>query len=193
MEIWKVSDGENILKLFKQMRQLCEQISLLLRTADEQMTKADWENQGNLALSDTSANILNPAQWIPIVMFRFYKHKDYPNRLACVSVLLDDHWEREYTLTEPVVTAGFFDYGKTSVNNDWEYWYARYFGHLIKARGLKPDGQPFHFDKMMLSPDKQGKFEGGEIFALPLVSITNSNDVESQITSKLLNLLKGGK
>lgn len=187
------NDGENILKLVKQMRQLCEQISLLLRTSDEQMTKADWNSETNTAIADSSSSLLNPAYWIPIVVFRFYKHKDYPNRLAYVSVLLDDHWDREYTIKEPLVTAGFFDYGRANVSDDWEYRYARFYGKLLKDRGLKADGQPFHFEKMMLPSDKQGNFEGGEVFALPLVSITNANDVESRITNKLLNLLKDGK
>jgi hypothetical protein len=165
---------------------------MLLRTADEQMAKADWSTESNYALSELSYSILNPTQWIPINAFRFYRHKDYPNRLAYVSALLDDHWDRGYTIKEPLVTAGFLDYGQAKISDD-QNWYARYYGHLSKDHALKADGQPFGFDKAMLPTNLQGKFESGKVFAVPLVSITNANDVESQITGKLLNLLKDGK
>ena len=186
------NDGENVLKLVRQMRRLCEQVAMLLRTADEQMAKADWSTESNYALSELSYSILNPTQWIPINAFRFYRHKDYPNRLAYVSALLDDHWDRGYTIKEPLMTAGFLDYGQAKISDD-ENWYARYYGHLSKDHDLRADGQPFSFDKTMLPPDLQGKYESGKVFAVPLVSITNSDDVKSQITSKLLNLLKEGK
>jgi hypothetical protein len=84
------NEGENILKLVRQMRQLCEQISLLLRTVDEQMTKADWNSETNTAIADSSSSILNPAYWIPIVIFRFYRHKDCPNRLRRFSAYFPD-------------------------------------------------------------------------------------------------------
>jgi hypothetical protein len=186
-------DRGAILRLFKQMRQVCEQVSLLLRTADEQMIEADWKSEGSTAIAELSYSISNPAEWIPIFVFRFYKHKESPNRLAYVSVLLNDHWYGEYTIKEPFVTAGFFDYGKDEVKNNWEYWYARCYGYLSEARNLKADGQPLQFDNTMLPTDVQGKFKSGMVFALPLASIANAEDVESQVTDKLLNLLRNGK
>lgn len=192
------NDGENILKHIKQTRQLCEQISLLLRTADELMTKANWNSEGNTAISASSASILSPEQWIPIAVFRFYKRKEYRGLLAFISVLLDDHWERKYTIKEPLLTAGFFDYGKAEVkDNDWDYPFARCYGYLSKEHSLKADGEPFPFEKKMLPLDRQGKFsgivpifDGGEVFAVPLVSVKNASDVESQITHKLLGRLE---
>ena len=170
------NDGENILKLFRQARQVCEQVSLLLRTADEQMLKADWKSEGNNSISDISYSLLNPSQWIPIVAFRFYKHKHYPNLLSYVSALLCDHFYGEYTLKEPYVTAGFFNYGKTEVKDNWEYWYARFYGILSKDHNLRADGQTFKFDKAMLPAEilgkfekgTQGRFEKGTLFAVPL-------------------------
>ena len=185
-------DGQNILKLVKQMRKLCQQVAMLLRTSDEQMSKADWNTESNYALSDLSYSILNPTAWIPIVVHRFYRHKDYPNRLAYVSALLDDHWDGAYTIAEPVVTAGVLDSGQTEMA-DTENWYARYYGHLSRHHNLKADGQPFRFNRAMLPPNLQGKFENGTIFAVPLVSITGADDVGSLITGKLLSLLKDEK
>lgn len=187
-------DGKNVLKLVKQMRELCQQVSLLLRTADEQMMKADWNSVGNNALEGVSYSILNPSEWIPIMAFRFYKNKDHPHRLAYVSVLLDDHWDRKYTITEPLVTAGFFDHGNGELSDDdWDYWYSRVYGYLSKDHDLKADGQPFEFNRTMLSTDKQGKIERGKVFALPLISIKNAEDVDSQVTTRLVTLLREQK
>lgn len=183
------NDGANVLKLVKQVRQLCEQISLLLLTADKQMTKTGWNTTSNYALADFSYSIHYPSWWIPIFAFRYYKHRDYSNRLAYVSVLLDDHPDGEYTIKEPLVAAGFFDYGKTEADS-WENWYARYYGHLSRKYNLQSDGQPFHFDAKMVPPNVLGKFQNGQVFAVPLVSITDEKDVKLQITDKLLKILE---
>jgi len=133
-------DGKNILKMVEQIRKLCEQISLLLRTADEQMGKEGWEAYNNVVLSESSASLLAPEKWFPHELFRFYKNGDYPHLLAYVSVLLDsysysglDKYEEE--LTEPLVTAGFFDYGQgKQVGDNWEYWYSRWYGYMEKRK-----------------------------------------------------------
>lgn len=190
------TDGENILKVIKQTRSICEQISLLLRTVDEQMKKAGWDSEGNTAIAESSSSIQQPAQWLPSEVFRFYRHKDYPNRLAYVSILLDDDKWKEYTIKEPLVTAGFFDYGQVKVGeqgDNWLYWYARYYGYLAKDKGLSPDGQHFHFDPRTARTGDWGEFESAEVFALPLTSITNADDAKSKITDKLLELVKEEK
>lgn len=184
------NNGEAISKLFNQIRQVCEQVSLLLRTADMQMAKAGWKSEGNTAITEMSYNISNPESWIPIVAFRFYKHKDYANRLAFVSVLLDNHWDRRYTIKEPFVTAGFLDFGETEASLQGDYWYSRYFGYMLQDYKVKPDGQPFSFENEKLENDIKGRFKSGKVFGVPLVSIKNPNDIETQIVNKLLNLLK---
>jgi hypothetical protein len=191
------TDGENILKVIKQTRSICEQISLLLRTIDEQMKKAGWNSEGNTAIVESSLSILQPLQWMPSDVFRFYRNENCPNRLAYVSVLLDDDKWKEYTIKEPLITAGFFDYGQTKVGqqgDNWLYWYARYYGYLAKEKGLNPDGHPFHFDpRTARTGDDWGKFESAEVFALPLTTITSSHDAKSKITDKLLELVNEKK
>lgn len=186
------TDGESILKLVQQMRQLCQQTALLLRTADEQMKKKGWISN-NTALAEKSGNILSPENWIPIMAFQYYTNDKHPNRLVYVSVLLDNHWTEKYTIKEPLITAGFFDYGKEEAGENWEYTYFRYFGYLSKTHDLKPDGQHFHFDTKMIPASLIGKFkntfETGAVFALPLTSIANASEVESKITNVLLDIL----
>jgi hypothetical protein len=184
------ADGPNIIRAFRQVRQVCEQVSLLLQTADEQMKKAEWKTRNSTALSETTTSILNPRQWIPCSVFRFYFNQKKQNLIACISVLLTDHFEDRYALNEPVVAAMYFDYGKgRKVENDWEYWYARYFGYLSQSRHFEPNGEAVEFDNKKLEADLQVNFEIGVLFAIPLVSLKNGQDIKLQVTDKLLSLL----
>jgi hypothetical protein len=131
------TDGENIANAFRQCRQVCQQVSLLLRTADEQMKKANWVTAKNsYAIADFSYSLFNPRQWIPTNLFRFYFNDKFPNLIACISVLITDHYDERYTITEPIVTGLRFDYGNERHNLEmmYEYWYSRYFG--IYRRGV---------------------------------------------------------
>jgi hypothetical protein len=64
-------------------------------------------------------------------------------------------------------------------------------GNISSARA-GPDGRPFSFENEKLKDEFKG-FKSGKVFGVPLVSITNANDVESKIINKLLNLLKNGE
>jgi hypothetical protein len=188
------TDGENILHLVKQMRRLCEEMSLLLRAADENMLAEGWGTETKYALSQISYSIEKPNYWVPIMLYRYYKNENCPNRLAYICILLDDHWDRKYTLKEPLLTAGFFDYGSSQVGNNWDFWYFRYFGYLSKDHNLRPDGQVFQFERGTVPASIQGRFEelfeNGEVFAVPLTSIKNSEQIKTEVTDKLLNRLK---
>jgi len=185
------SDGPNILELFKQTRKICEQVALLLSSQEAQMEIKDWKiDRRNTAISDMSWSIKYPSWWIPFVVFRFYQNENYPTKLVFVSVLLDDHAYDEYSLEEPLVTTGFFDYGEEKVDGSWEYSYARIFGYLSKKHNLEHNGEPFSFDRSMLSSSHKGNYKSGKVFALPLVSIKNDKEIKSKITNKLLTLVE---
>lgn len=181
-------DGKNILQLFQQTRKICEDISLLLLTQEEQMADKNWETDRTFAISDSSSSINNPWGWIPINAFRFYISDTHPNTLAFISVLFDDHWDKLYSLEEPLVTVGFFNYGKEKVEN-FEYSFSRIFGYLFKKNNWEPNGDVFFFDRKMLPSTHKGDFVSGKVFALSLVSIKNQNDVKTKITAKLLNII----
>lgn len=183
-------EGKKILELFQQTRKVCQQFALLLSTAEAQMEKKDWEGERTNAISDMSKSVLYPSYWIPIAAFRLFNKTKCPNRLGFISILIDDHWDAKYVLKEPIITAGFFDYGKGKVNGDWEYSFTRIYGYLAEKHNLKPDGEVFHFSRSMVSPSHKGNFKSGVVFALPLVSIENSEDIKLKITDKLLNLIE---
>lgn len=185
-------DGKNILEMVQQIRKLCEQISLLLRTVDEQMSNEGWEAWNNVVLSESSASLLASEKWFPHELFRFYIREEHPEILVFVSILLDsysysglDKYEDE--LTEPLVTAGYFDYGQGKKVGDWEYWYARWFGYM---EDRKDDGT-IHESKMDWQKgwDETYPFQSYKCFGRPLTSITNAQDVESKIVNPLLGIL----
>jgi len=183
------AEGNIITELFKQTRKACDQIGLLLRTADELMLKKGFKSEGNGALEGISYSINSPLQWVPTYAFRFYKISE--KRIAFISVLVDDDVvERYYTVNEPYVTAGFLDFGKLDANLNGNYWLAKYFGYLLKDPQVAADGNahPFKND----GKDPKLKFQDGQVFAVPLVSIKNADDVKNEIVSKLVNLAKNG-
>lgn len=184
------NDGPNILGLFQQTRKICEQVALLLRSQEAQMEKKNWKTDRSTGVSDFSYSIEYPTWWIPIFAFRVYKNENYPNKLAFASVLLDNHWHGEYTLTEPLVTAGFFDYGNEEVGGDWQYSFVRIFAYLAKNHNWEANGEPFFFNRAMLSSSHKGNFKSGKVFALPLVSINNDKEIKNKITNKLLNIVE---
>jgi hypothetical protein len=188
-------DGGNVLALVKQMRKFCAEIHLLLRSIDDKMAESEWNSYGP-AVSDSSTSFASPERWIPICVFRFYAHKDYPKkypgRLAFVSVLIDDHWDRKYSIKEPLLTAGYYDFGNAEVGENYDYTYSRCFGYLSKNQVVSTNGAVFDFNPKMLPSEVVGKpdtlFEKGQIFGVSLVSIKTSEDAV-KFTEKLTALI----
>jgi hypothetical protein len=61
---------------------------------------------------------------------------------------------------------------------------------LLKDPQLNPDGKPISFENEKLEKDIQGGFKSGKIFGVPMVSITNPEEIKFQIVTKLINLVK---
>ena len=181
-------DGENILKLVKQIRNLCENTSLLLRTVDEKMEKEGWESYSNTAISNSSASVQNPKQWFPDILFRFYTNNSHENMLLFVSIILDDDFFGDYKITEPIITAGCFDFGRSfKVVEDWDYYYARLYGYLKnrKDQGEIHESSPGWQEEL---DKKYWRAESYKCFWLPLTSITNVQVIESKIVEPFLKL-----
>ncbi len=187
------NDGQNILECFQKTRKICREVGLLLQSQEAQMKEKEWNARSNTSVAEGSNHINYPGYWIPIAVFRLYKNKQKPSKLVFSSVLFDNHWEKEYLIEEPLITAGFFDYGNKSVDEDFEYSFTRIYGCLHKKYNWKHNGETFSFDRTMLPSNHKGNFVSGKVFALPLVSIKNDNDVKDTITNKLLQLLENNE
>jgi hypothetical protein len=71
------------------------------------------------------------------------------------------------------------------------YWLAKYFGYLLKDPQIVADGNAYPFKNY--GKDPKVKFQDGQVFAVPSVSIKNADDVKNVIVSKLVNLVKNDK
>jgi hypothetical protein len=188
------NDGKNIFDMFKQIRNFCVQIANLLLTIDEQIGREGLESVNNTAVAYSSSSLANPKQWIPASFFRYFINKEHKNLLIFVSILVDDDIGHDYKLSEPLITAGYFDYGKDKeVKDNWQYWYSNWLGYI--GRNIKfgktyestpnwKEEKPWNEDKPEVYP-----FEAWKCFGLPLVSISNAQDVNSKIVTPLIEML----
>lgn len=186
-------DGKNILNNVKQIKIVLKDIARLLETVDDLMLKEDWNPAwSNTSIAYSSSSIKHPEGWIPSEIFRFYKKKNDNHRLSFVSVLLDDDREQHYTIIEPLVTAGYFDFGNKEVDNKWSYSWSRSYGYHDNT---EHDGRIVPFIEEIENEDNTNSypFDSGKGFGWPLTSIKNTKDIQSKIIEPLLKLLKENK
>ena len=132
------NDGKNITECWAEMRKIFEQIILLIQTADTKMIEYKLE-KASPAPIDVNQRLWRDnwrQQLLPSEIFSLYYTKD--DKILCfVSILLHDpnllHYpENDYyqEIKEPIITAGWFDYGDKEIENNWQYWYSRFHGYM---------------------------------------------------------------
>lgn len=179
-------DGEAILETLRRLRKMHEDIALLLRTACSQMEPQGWEPINNTATCYGSNSIHVPQGWMPVEAFRLMTHPAKPNLLAFVGVLLD-HLEEPHLLTEPLVTAGWLDYGKNGpVGVNYHYWYCRV--HLWMP-GRKDDGALLTALHDQAWPDWKQEWHSATSLALPLTAVSDADVLFARVVQPLLKSL----
>jgi len=179
-------DGKNIVGLMQQLRKLCEQISLLLMTADSLMSDRGWKAEAAQPFAGLSYTLSSPRFWIPQDFSRFYKNDDLRHILGFVSLVLDDA-ESRTNLEEPLLTAGWFDYGPgEEVGKRWQYSYVRW--HL-KMPQRSDDG------RLLLAssttwPKEPLPFLRVSTLGVPLTSIADAEALKSGIIEPLIQGIK---
>jgi len=177
-------NGKNANALIRQMKLLYEEISSLLRIADKFMLKKNWGPEaGNTALQG-SRNIDAPSYWIPQDIFRFYSNSNHDHILTYIAVIIH-HRDNETKLTEPLLSCGLLDYGKGNKIQAWDYWYAHmhvYQKHFDIDGELREIETAF-FDKELLKK----KIQRAHSLAVPLMDITDSSSLETQIILPLID------
>lgn len=177
--------GKNIIATFKDMREFCKQVSLLLSTAETAILKAGWELAQTKNPATRSWNSIgDPIYWIPFHMFRFYKHKTEKNILSFISVILDI----ENNPTEvPLVSAGWFQCeGKKLGHWDFEYCC----NHLHHPNA-KCDGTWFDIEKPKKGWNKKSKVIYFSSMAIPLEEISDTVELQKRVIAPLLESVKG--
>lgn len=171
----------------EQVRVLFEEVGKLLGTADSMMESRGWKRRAtNTVTAGTSAALYAPRRWMPHTLFRFYGHPVQVNRLAAVSVLLgvDPDMMAAVEINEPMVCGLIFEYGAgQAVGGDWKYDYAAW--HLCNP-DASFDGRPTVVDPRQLPFGKDSKVERMWSLALPLMTITDSRELERLIVAPLV-------
>lgn len=180
------ASGVSTMEALGQVRVLFEEVAKLLGTADSMMELRGWKRKAaNTVTAGTSAALYVPRRWMPHTLFRFYGHPGRPNLLAAVVVLLgvDQDTTAGPNLPEPMVCALVFDYGAgNAVGGDWKYDFAAW--HVCSPDAAY-DGRPAVVDPRLLPFGKDCKVQRMWSLAVPLMSITDSRELERLIVAPL--------
>ena len=189
-------DGEKMIAMMRRLRELSGQCSLLLKEVDKQMDAHERGPKKKVPSEpwEPTPTIAPPAKWFPETLARFYTHGNpdgvqdrQGSVLAYVSILLNDERHGHYKLTEPLLTAGYFDYGPKEIDDEWEYNdYAEWYGHY---HGRERDGSVVESSEgWKAKGDREYTCESWKCLGLPLVTVTNSKDVE-EFVNRLVRML----
>jgi hypothetical protein len=185
--------GEELLSFVREIRRFSSQLASLLGTADKLMSEAGWElaTSQNVALANPSASLDKPRKWFPNVVFRFYAES--PRALTFISALLDSDAKGEYQLTEPLITAGWFQFAEAApekiASNRW--WWSRFHGYMPKRID---DGSICSVEPKVAWPKDFTQdwypFERASTFGLPLAEMTATESLEERVIGRLLSALR---
>ena len=185
-------EGKSILLLVKEIRKLCENIASLLGTTDQLVDAVGWVNatSSSSVTSGNSTSLNSPQYWFPETFYRFYKNKRYPNILLYVAIVLDNRENHDsYPATgqkefaEPILTAGYCNYGENSVGNEWEVWHCK--GHFFYTEDPSYDGQIYTTSRQESWHTSWGSLVSLHSLALPLVAVANATELKEKVVDPL--------
>ena len=119
-------------------------------------------------------------------------------------MIFDDEIDREFTISEPMATAGVLDFGEGSdaTKTHWDYWYASWYAYSSwYGRERGPGEWPTiemgpgdnWQEKWKNSGGQEVSFKAFKCFGVPLVSIAQPEDVETKLILPLEALLEHTK
>ena len=189
-------DGQNIMRMVTQMRELCQQIGLVLGTADGLVAEEGWtqpeEKKEKSVTSGNSASLDWPRFWFPEHFYRFYTNAKRPNVLLYLAVVLDNREGKpEYApeggeFSEPVVTSGYYVFEGDSIGQ-WDYHWC--LGHFWSS---DPDYKGGVYERVPSGQNpKEGVFQVLRSLALPLTVISNSEALKEKVTQPIAEDMLG--
>jgi hypothetical protein len=185
-----MTNGSDLLFFVREIRRLSVQLADLLGTTDKLMGEAGWElaTSQNIAHGEATTHLNRPREWYPYEAFRFYRHAEQARLIAFVSALLDNDREGYYELSEPLLSAGWFDFhdGAPGVVSGTESWWSRFHGYMPNRRD---DGTLHMVQPKETWPaekhDRWYPFDRAHTFAVPLLQIDDATALEQRITGPL--------
>lgn len=174
-------EGCDIYRAVDQVRALFTELALLLSTAESLLTTSGWHSTGTAPAAGGSISLDYPRRWVPEYVHRFVTHPRHSGLLGFVAVIVEN-LEKPDLLTEPLVSAGWVDFGDKV--GDWWVETARW--HLYHPARVD-DGVTRTFrPPASWSAKVRDNVHGICTLGLPLVSITNVRAVEERIVRPFL-------
>jgi len=186
------SGGQDILKAISQVRGLFEQVGLVLQSVESSMKERGWEpKSGNTCVAGSSYTVNYPKNWLPYMVFRFYKHKSFPSKLVAMSVILDDD-SGEGRVSEPLASGIVFDYGKgIEIQSDWNFEYAGWHIYMPKYTAVKGnDGTVFMCKPKTDWPRDNCTADSAASFGVLLVGIGDAKTLIDRVVQPLDKLAR---
>jgi hypothetical protein len=177
------NDGSNIVEALRSLRKLCAEIASLLSSADNLMSHNGWTPMVGNVYGRLTYTLAEPKKWIQQDIFRLYRNPELKHLACFISVILDDT-EKPDSITEPLLTAGFFDYGIGSEVGISE----KHFDYSLVRWHLN---MPDRNDKGVLTqiehePSLKETFKRVGTIGIPLLSITDALGLQRTIITPLL-------
>ena len=188
-------EGTNIVSLISEVRNLCEQVAMLLGTADQIVKKENWKSaNGSTVTGGNSASINNPRAWVPEFLCRFYVNENFSQFLLYLAVILDNREKNKHyapknsgKFDEAIITAGYYDYGDKKVEG-WDHWRCRWH---VYSDDPDYDGEIFTtIPKDPIFSVKDRNFKQLISLAIPLIDVKDSSDLEVKIIDPLFQHMK---
>lgn len=181
---------DEILAAVEQVRDLFEEISKLLISAESELLENGWERatSTDYAFSGLSYSPSLPRRWMPYELARFLRHTTKKNLMAFVCVILGDA-NRDDLVEKPLVSGVLVDFGEgVEAGNNWEYWFAGFHKYMTDRH----DGGEICRDT---DPDIMERNKISDLsvqsFAYPLVEMKTAEELNEKVVTKLLEMCDG--
>ena len=178
------TDGRQILTGLAETRKLFEQISMLIRTAEDILRDEGWETLFGNKCADITGHLYKPARWMPSEVYRFFVAGEDSevdkDKVLFVGVLLEDKggWGG---FREPWVTCGLYQFNADKDVSKFTHW-SWVAAHLEYK--YDPDGA-FH-ESEFTSEEQEDGLVYMATMALPLVSLDSAQALKEKIIEPLL-------
>lgn len=176
--------GLTIRNAFLGIRKLLEDVSILLRTAESELSDHGWKPAINQAVRIESQAIYYPRKWLPHFVWRAFTNTELPNVLAYITtvfILPDDDDKPD----QPIVIAGGVQFKGAAAwkNLPWHHLYL----HPYLPESLENgEFQTAEDEKLIRHRGVIRVFS----MALPLVSITDAAALQKKVIEPLLGQLR---
>jgi hypothetical protein len=185
----EISDtGKQLLLSLKETRKFFEQVSLLMRTVEDELAGKGWGNglkNFSKRSSDISSDLYQPQKWMPRMVSRLFVNEENKNIVLYVGVYFDveTDWEG---FDQPWLTCGLLKFApnQNTMDNPSIGWIDV---HLVDEHPADGEFYRFTWEQDQIPDD--GEFYRSSM-ARPLIEFQNANDITTKIVIPLMEELK---